>query len=215
MRLSSGLANHRLSPAALSRSARVCALGAGFAALMTAFPGSAQTPPSAGPTAAGFWQSTYDDGRPSGWFHFTDHDGVYEGRLVKMFPKEGETTLVKTCSKCEGDRKDAPMLGLLIVWAMKHHGLKYEDGKILDPRDGTVYNAQMEVTPDGQKLLVRGYLGISLLGQTKTWTRLPDDSIPAGAIPGETLGTPPAKKKAATPAKSGSLPEKTPAAATQ
>lgn len=197
MRLSSGLANHRIFKAII-----VAALAALFPACHSALAQSAQ------PTAAGFWQSTFDDGRPSGWFHFTDHDGVYEGRLVKMFPKVGETTLVKTCSKCEGERKDAPMLGMVIVWNMHRNGLKYENGKILDPRDGSVYNAQMEVTPDGQNLLVRGYLGISLLGQTKTWTRLPDNAMPADAIPGETQ-TAGSRKKTAAPAKANSASEQT------
>jgi hypothetical protein len=156
-------------------------LGPCAAALLVLTPAAAQAP--AQPSAAGFWQSFFDDGNPSGWFYFTDHNGVFEGRLVKMFPKVGEEHPVQFCSKCVGPMKDAPMLGLTIVTGMKHNGLKYEDGNILDPRDGTVYSAQMEVSPDNQKLYVRGYLGISLLGQTQTWTRLPDDAIPAAAIP--------------------------------
>ncbi len=47
----------------------------------------------AGPSVVGFWQSTFDDGNPSGWFYFTEINGVAEGRLVKMFKKAGETQL--------------------------------------------------------------------------------------------------------------------------
>jgi hypothetical protein len=40
-------------------------------------------------TAAGFWKQFNDDGSVGGWFYFVQKDGVYEGRLVKMFKKPG------------------------------------------------------------------------------------------------------------------------------
>jgi uncharacterized protein (DUF2147 family) len=136
------------------------------------------------PTAVGFWAQVGDDGNVGGWFFFEKHDGVYDGRLVKMFKKPGDTHHYSdVCEKCDGPEKNAPMLGLTIVKGMHRDGNKYEDGSILDPRDGQVYHAQMEISPDGQKLDVRGYLGIPLLGQTQTWQRLPDDSIPPADIP--------------------------------
>jgi uncharacterized protein (DUF2147 family) len=138
-------------------------------------------------TAAGFWQQADDDGFVGGWFLFIERNGLFEGRLIKMFLKPGEQQLIDTCQKCEGDQKDAPMLGLTIVKGMKRNGSKYEEGNILDPRDGTVYHAQMELSADGQQLSVRGYLGIPLLGQTQVWTRLPDDAMAPADIPKESL----------------------------
>jgi len=174
----------------------VSALLAGL--LAGAGPSQAQTQPQApaAPKVGGFWQAYFEDGQPSGWFYFADKGGVAEGRLVKMYKKKGDTQDHEFCDKCPGDKKGAPMLGLVIVWGMKKNGDKYEDGNIIDPRDGSIYNAELTVSPDGQKLFLRGYLGISLLGQTQTWTRLPDDSIPAGQIPGVAAAQPPTAKPA-------------------
>jgi uncharacterized protein (DUF2147 family) len=139
-------------------------------------------------TAAGLWQETDDQGRPGAWFLFVEKDGLYEGRFVKMFKQPGEQEMILTCRKCTGDQKDAPMIGLTIVKGMKRDGNDYTGGTILDPRDGTVYHAQMQLSADGEQLFVRGYLGIPLLGQTQTWTRLPDDAIAPDDIPAESHG---------------------------
>jgi uncharacterized protein (DUF2147 family) len=128
-------------------------------------------------TPVGLWQSVDPKTRqPTGWFLISEHGGVYDGTLVKMFLQPGQDPNV-VCDRCRGDRHDRPWLGLQIIRGMKPNGHdkdKYDGGTILDPRDGSVYDAMMTLTPDGQTLVVRGYLGISFLGRNEYWTRLPD-----------------------------------------
>ena len=98
---------------------------------------------AAEPTAAGLWEKRDDSGQPQGWFRIADRNGAYQGQIVKMFPKPGQDPASWRCTKCDGEQKDAPVLGITFIKGMKRQGLAYENGKILDPRDGSTYSARM------------------------------------------------------------------------
>src|SRR4029450_10476234 len=120
---------------------------------------------------AGLWK-TIDDktGMERSLVRIAENNGVFEGKGEKIFQQPAEAPS-HLCKKCDGERKDKPILGMTFLWGLKKDGDQYSGGEILDPKNGKIYRAKMRLTEGGRKLEVRGYIGLSLFGRSQTWLR--------------------------------------------
>ncbi|MBD2768144.1 DUF2147 domain-containing protein [Hymenobacter sp. BT664] len=65
------------------------------------------------------------------------------------------------------------LLGTVILQNFRFDGARtWDNGTIYDPNNGKTYSCTLKLR-DANTLEVRGYVGISLLGRTEVWTRLP------------------------------------------
>jgi uncharacterized protein (DUF2147 family) len=66
--------------------------------------------------------------------------------------------------------RDRPLLGMIILTGLVYENGKWQDGMIYDPISGKYYN--VIITVKGDKLDLRGYIGVLMLGKTTTWQRV-------------------------------------------
>ncbi len=63
------------------------------------------------------------------------------------------------------------ILGLINIWGFKYKEKNlWDNGSIYDPKNGNTYSCTIKMT-NANTLEVRGYIGVSLIGRTDTWTR--------------------------------------------
>ncbi len=116
----------------------------------------------------GVWKTIDDEtGEAKSYVKIYEHNGVLYGQIQKLLNPEDEG---KVCDKCPGQAKNKPLVGLTILWGLKKDGNEWTGGQIMDPKNGKIYSCKIRV--EGNKLIVRGFLGVSLLGRSQTWHRL-------------------------------------------
>jgi uncharacterized protein (DUF2147 family) len=68
-------------------------------------------------------------------------------------------------------KRNTPIIGLVFMSGfVRKSDTRWEGGTIYDPKSGNTYSCFMEL--EGQeKIKVRGFIGVSLIGQTEYWNR--------------------------------------------
>jgi uncharacterized protein (DUF2147 family) len=119
----------------------------------------------------GLWR-TIDDktGKEKSLVRIVETNGELRASIEKLF-REPHEEPNPNCDKCPGERKNKPVLGMMIMTGLKKAGSEFEGGEILDPANGKIYRVKMWTAEGGKKLNVRGFIGVSLLGRTQVWIR--------------------------------------------
>ena len=119
----------------------------------------------------GLWKTIDDEtGEVKSLVRISEEGDSLIGRIDKLFPKPGKDPN-PVCEQCPGDKKDKPILGMVIVWGLTKQDDEWSGGFILDPNRGKTYKCKIKLEGAGGTLTVRGYIGFSLLGRSQTWLR--------------------------------------------
>ena len=119
----------------------------------------------------GLWR-TIDDktGKEKSLVRIVEANGELRAIIEKLF-REPHEEATPNCDKCPGERKNKPVVGMMIMTGLKKSGSEYDGGEILDPANGKIYRVKMWIAEGGKKLNVRGFIGVSMLGRTQIWLR--------------------------------------------
>ena len=101
-----------------------------------------------------------------------DDSGVYSGKIIKILPRPGYTPKTH-CQNCPAPYTNAPIVGLTILEGMKQSKDKseYTGGSALDPLSGKRYKGKIKLSNNGNRIRMRGFVGIEVFGRSQTWIR--------------------------------------------
>jgi uncharacterized protein (DUF2147 family) len=125
-----------------------------------------------GPSPEGRWR-TVDDatGQPKSIVRLWVENGQLIGQIDSIFPQPGKTTN-PICDLCPEPFHNKPTKSIHFLWGLKQDGEEWSGGEVLDPKNGKIYRCKLKVQGDNRSLVIRGFIGISLLGRSQTWERL-------------------------------------------
>jgi uncharacterized protein (DUF2147 family) len=118
----------------------------------------------------GKWKTIHESGDSKSIVDIYHKGDKLYGRVVKLFrsPDEDQNPL---CDECQGEFKDQPVIGMEILRDMELDGDEWEDGTILDPNNGEIYDCKLWLDEDDADVLqVRGY--VWMFYRTQAWERV-------------------------------------------
>ena len=121
-------------------------------------------------TPVGLWKTIDDETKlERSLVRITDAGGVLSGKIEKL---ADPARAAAKCDKCEGARKDQPIVGMTIIEGVKKHAddAYWDGGTIFDPESGKTYKLRLTPKDGGKVMEMRGFVGFFYRNQT--WVRV-------------------------------------------
>jgi uncharacterized protein (DUF2147 family) len=115
----------------------------------------------------GFWKN--DDAT----FEIFENQGKLDGKIISIRePRTPEGKDKTDIHNPDASKRERPIIGLVFLSGFTQKSeTRWENGTIYDPKSGNTYSCSMEL--DGpEKINMRGFIGISLIGRSEVWTRV-------------------------------------------
>jgi uncharacterized protein (DUF2147 family) len=135
---------------------------------MVPFSGVAQKLSPELQNAVGRWQVINSDGSKGGQVETYIENGILSGKVIGARPGRA---IDSVCEKCPGELKGKRIMGMVVMRNFHPEGDDWVGGSVVDPENGKEYRGKVWAIGD-EKLGMRGFVGISLLGRSATWLRL-------------------------------------------
>lgn len=115
----------------------------------------------------GRWKTIDDEtGEASSIVEIYEQDGAYFGRIAEILTDRRDAL----CEKCDGKRKNQPILGMVIIEDLKASGDYWKGGTIFDPQRVSTYKFSVWYEGDPNTLFIRGKHWTGLY-RTQQWLR--------------------------------------------
>lgn len=114
----------------------------------------------------GKWKTVDDEtGANKSIVEIYEKGGKIFGKVIEILKPFDKNFL---CQNCKGEKKDKPVLGMVIIKDLEKDGEYYKNGTIFDAENGKGYKCRLKLDKE-DKLQVRGY--IAFLYLTQYWIR--------------------------------------------
>ena len=122
----------------------------------------------------GVWKTIDDEtGKAKSHVEIYERNGKLYGKIIKLLNRGANDDPDPVCDQCPTDdaRYNQKIIGMEILKDMEKDGDEWEDGQILDPKKGKVYDCKIWLDEDNpDKLKLRGY--VAFFYRTQTWHRV-------------------------------------------